>query len=127
MPVLDGELPELLRLEDRGEREAVLPRLAVEELAADGERAGPLLGPEPRLTLDRARVDLTVLSQSRDGFCVGDVTTSTMSPWRSTWRRGTILPLTRAPTQWLPTCVWTAYAKSIGVEPSGGPSRRPSA
>jgi hypothetical protein len=71
------------------------------------------------LTFDRARVDLIVLSQSRDGFWVGDVTTSTMSPCRSTWRRGTSFPFTRAPAQWLPTSVCTAYAKSIGVEPSG--------
>ena len=60
-----------------------------------------------------------VLSQSRDGFCVGDVTTSTMSPCWSTWRSGTSFPFTRAPAQRLPTSVWTAYAKSIGVEPSG--------
>jgi len=57
---------------------------------------------------ERARVDLTIFSQSRLGFWVDEVRISTMSPCRRTWRRGTSFPLTLAPTQWWPTSVWTA-------------------
>ncbi len=44
---------------------------------------------------------------------------STVSPLASVVSRLTSLPLTRAPTQRWPTSVWTAYAKSTGVDPSG--------
>src|SRR5262245_20771627 len=60
------------------------------------------------LIFERERVDLTILSQSRLGCWVGEVTTSTMSPCRRVKRNGTSLPLTLAPTQWCPTVVWTA-------------------
>ena len=59
------------------------------------------------LILLRARAVATKFSQSRLGLCPEDVTTSTMSPLFNGVRRGTIRPLTRAPTQVCPTSVCT--------------------
>ena len=71
--------------------------------------------------LERARGDLTKLSQSRDGPAFGalEVKTSTTSPFSSVDSSGTSRPLTRAPIVWWPTSVCTAYAKSTGVAPVG--------
>ena len=56
----------------------------------------------------RAREVRTKVSQSRLGLWPGLVTISTMSPFFSRERSGTIRPLTRAPTQRWPTSVWIA-------------------
>ena len=69
--------------------------------------------------LFRARAVTTKLSQSRLGVWVACVTISTMSPFFSRERSGTIFPFTRALTQRWPTSVWMAYAKSTGVAPRG--------
>ncbi len=53
------------------------------------------------------------------GRAEGEVITSTVSPFDSSWRSGTSAPLTRAPTQWKPTSVWIMNAKSRGVAPLG--------
>ena len=60
--------------------------------------------------LERARGDLTKVSQSRDGPAAGflEVKTSTTSPLSSGDSSGTSRPLTRAPMVWCPTSVWTA-------------------
>ena len=60
------------------------------------------------LIFERARDDLTILSQSRLGCWFGEVTISTMSPWRSAVRSGTSLPFTLEPTVCSPTLVCTA-------------------
>ena len=75
----------------------------------------------------RARGLLTNCSQSRFGpaFSAFEVNTSTTSPLSSDDSSGTSLPLTRAPTQRWPTSVWTAYAKSTGVEPPGSATTSP--
>ena len=68
----------------------------------------------------RARVVVTMPSQSRDGpRSAFDVSTSTMSPLESVECSGTMRPLTLAPTQRWPTSVCTEYAKSSGVAPAG--------
>ena len=55
----------------------------------------------------RVSPEATMLSQSRDGPLFDlFVTISTMSPFLSLYSSGTSLPLTFAPTQWWPTCVW---------------------
>ena len=71
--------------------------------------------------LERARGDLTKVSQSRDGPAVADfeVKTSITSPFSRVDSSGTSRPLTRAPMVWCPTSVCTAYAKSTGVAPDG--------
>ena len=58
----------------------------------------------------------TMLSQSRLGFEFLFVRTSMRSPLSRWYVSGTTDPFTFAPTQWLPTSVCTAYAKSSGVE-----------
>ena len=70
---------------------------------------------------ERARGDLTKVSQSRDGPAFGDleVNTSTTSPLSSVDSSETSRPLMRAPMVRWPTSVWTAYAKSTGVAPTG--------
>ena len=59
------------------------------------------------LILLRARDVTTNDSQSRLGLWPGCVMISTMSPFCSRVRSGTILPLMSAPTHWWPTSVWT--------------------
>src|SRR5262249_50520434 len=56
--------------------------------------------------LCRARLVTTKESQSRDGLWSGAVRISTMSPLPSGVRRGTSLPLIRAPTHRCPTSLW---------------------
>ena len=71
------------------------------------------------LILLRAFDVLTIPSQSLEGrwpFCRR---ISTTSPLRIAYFKGTMRPLTFAPTHSLPTLVWTAYAKSIGDAPRG--------
>ena len=63
---------------------------------------------------------LTNLSQSLDGpFEVEEVIASTTSPFCKIVSTGTIFELILMPTHLLPTCEWTAYAKSMPVEPAG--------
>ena len=76
-------LLDLLTAEQRRGIETILPRLALEHLAAELDRAGALLDLEPLIDLGPRRVDLTIFSQSRLGCWFGEVTISTMSPWRS--------------------------------------------
>ncbi len=72
------------------------------------------------MTFDRARVDLTDVSQSRDGFCVGDVSDLDDVALPEHVAEGDASCRSpRAPTQWLPTSEWIAYAKSTGVAPCG--------
>jgi hypothetical protein len=75
----------------------------------------------------RARGEATKPSQSRLGPAVGalEVKISTTSPLSSLDSSGTSRPLTRAPMQWWPTSVCTAYAKSTGVEPDGSGTTSP--
>ena len=56
----------------------------------------------------RARVVLATASQSRLGWWPAWVTISTWSPFLRSVLSGTRRPLTRAPTHWWPTSVWTA-------------------
>ena len=60
----------------------------------------------PRILL-RAEGVATMPSQSREGFELFEVSTSTRSPTFSLYDNGTICPFTFAPTQWLPTSVCT--------------------
>ena len=73
------------------------------------------------LILERARGDLTKLSQSRLGAAFSPllVTTSTTSPLASGASKETNFPFTFAPIHLLPTSVCTVYAKSTGVDPAG--------
>ena len=75
----------------------------------------------------RARGLLTNSSQSRLGpaFSALVVKISTTSPLDSSDSSGTSRPLTRAPMVRLPTSVWMAYAKSIGVAPWGSACTSP--
>ena len=79
------------------------------------------------LILLLARGDLTNVSQSRLGPAPSafEVSTSTESPVTSVVSSGARRPLTRAPMQWWPTSVCTAYAKSTGVDPDGNPMTPP--
>ena len=62
------------------------------------------------LILLRARGEVAICSQSRDGpaEAVFEVTISTVSPECSLESRGSKRPFTRAPTQRWPTSVWMA-------------------
>jgi len=61
----------------------------------------------------------TKLSHPGFGRAFGAPMISTTSPLFNSARSGTGSPLTLAATQWSPTSVWIAYAKSTGVAPRG--------
>ena len=69
------------------------------------------------LIFDRALEVLTNVSQSRLGDCVGEVTTSTESPFWSVCRMGTFLPFTLPEMHPQPIFEWMAKAKSSTVAP----------
>ena len=106
-PYSDGELRELGALEQRAWIETEAARLFVEEPPPEVDAARPLLGLQDVLDLAaRSRVDderqpvaARLVARLRDDL--DDVAVLRLV------RSGTMRPLMRAPTHWLPTSVWT--------------------
>jgi len=104
-----------------GERDLVLARLALQQLATHFDGALALVLVEPVLDLVAARELLAKLSQSRLGEWPAWVVISTMSPLRSLERSGTMRPLTLAPVVVLPPgCGWRRRSR-WGWRPWAGP------
>ena len=95
-------------LEQPRQRHARLAQLALQDVAAELARARVSAARIAWRMRLRALPVTTKSSQSLRGTCAAFVMTSTVSPFASRWRSGTMRPFTFAPAQCAPTSLWIA-------------------